>query len=72
MEERGTLKRYYYFHGHSGMCAWLAPLLVFETGPEGPELEGQQVEMKSKARTNTRIYSSPNQGSDKTPFVIRY
>jgi hypothetical protein len=24
MEERTTLDRYHHFHGHSGMCAWLA------------------------------------------------
>jgi hypothetical protein len=24
MEERATLDRYHHFHGHSGMCAWLA------------------------------------------------
>ena len=31
------------------VCPFLCPWSAFETGPEGPELEGGQLEIKSKA-----------------------
>jgi hypothetical protein len=61
MGERATLDRYHHFHGHSGMCAWLALrfslrclafllyLLVFQFRPFGACLK----------KTTVPVYASP-------------